>query len=293
MNSSTTRSLEPRAISNTSVDNHIVILRGDAGWSVLPLLELYSTPLSTSPASAPARVISCEINLPLPECQPATQTILHACASASVLSRPPTIYSVTIVSWHSRRLTSFAILPDAVPSALTVEYQSTVCCRVGFWSKAVAAAAGLSCTMGNSQTREVGAGDSSQSRGRSRRHHEYADEGSSSDRLAAASHSSRNGRGSRTDLSFLGIGSSNPDPPLEPRRETKQEREARKLAKEHEAREKERERSMKEEHVDGGFLVTQGVYTGTEDFNKPVVRQLMVNRSEVMCFFFSANIDLV
>jgi hypothetical protein len=33
---------------------------------------------------------------------------------------------------------------------------------------------------------------------------------------------------------------------------------------------------MKEEHVDGGYLVTQGVYVGTEDFNKAVVRQLMV-----------------
>lgn len=42
------------------------------------------------------------------------------------------------------------------------------------------------------------------------------------------------------------------------------------------ARLKERERSMKEEHVDGGYLVTQGVYVGTEDFNKDVVRQLMV-----------------
>jgi hypothetical protein len=41
-------------------------------------------------------------------------------------------------------------------------------------------------------------------------------------------------------------------------------------------REKERERSMKEESVDGGYLVTQGVYTGTEDFSKAVVRQLMV-----------------
>lgn len=39
---------------------------------------------------------------------------------------------------------------------------------------------------------------------------------------------------------------------------------------------KERERSIKEEHVDGGFLVTMGVYTGPEDFNKGVVRQLMV-----------------
>jgi hypothetical protein len=68
------------------------------------------------------------------------------------------------------------------------------------------------------------------------------------------------------------------------RRETKQEREARKLAKEREARLKERERSMKEEHIDGGFCVTQGVYTGTEDFNKAVVRQLMVMFLSPMAF---------
>ena len=60
------------------------------------------------------------------------------------------------------------------------------------------------------------------------------------------------------------------------RRETKQEREARKLEKERIARAKERERSLNEEHVDGGYLVTLGVYTGIEDFNKGVVRQLMV-----------------
>ena len=82
---------------------------------------------------------------------------------------------------------------------------------------------------------------------------------------------------SRPDLSFLGIGSSsNTHSDVPERRETKQEREARKLEKERVARAKERERSIKEEHVDGGFLVTMGVYTGTEDFNKAIVRQLMV-----------------
>jgi hypothetical protein len=86
---------------------------------------------------------------------------------------------------------------------------------------------------------------------------------------------SRGHRGSRPDLSFLGIGSSSHNEVPE-RRETKQEREARKLEKERVARVKERERSLKEEHVDGGYLVTMGVYTGPEDFNKPVVRQLMV-----------------
>ena len=33
---------------------------------------------------------------------------------------------------------------------------------------------------------------------------------------------------------------------------------------------------MKEEHVDGGYLVTMGTYVGPEDFNKQIVRQLMV-----------------
>ena len=81
---------------------------------------------------------------------------------------------------------------------------------------------------------------------------------------------------------MLGIGSPNaagaqPQPPYE-RRETRQEREARRLEKERVARIKERERSIKEEHVDGGYLVTLGTYTGTEDFNKQVVRQLQVCR---------------
>lgn len=88
----------------------------------------------------------------------------------------------------------------------------------------------------------------------------------------------RTRRGSRPDFSFLGIGgSTEPDASsLEARRENKQEREARKAEKERVARLKERERSMREEHVDGGFLVTQGVYVGPEDYNKSIVRQLMV-----------------
>lgn len=101
--------------------------------------------------------------------------------------------------------------------------------------------------------------------------------GSPGERLMTPVYSSRPGRGSRPDIPFLGLGSSsNSEPGPEVRRETKQEREARKLAKEREARLKERERSMKEEHIDGGFCVTQGVYTGPEDFNKAIVRQLMV-----------------
>jgi hypothetical protein len=92
-------------------------------------------------------------------------------------------------------------------------------------------------------------------------------------------YSARSGRGSRPDLSFLGIGGSSNterDPALEPRRETKAEREARRLEKERVLRAQERERSIKEEGVDGAFLVTLGTYTGPEDFSKPVVRQLQV-----------------
>jgi hypothetical protein len=83
-------------------------------------------------------------------------------------------------------------------------------------------------------------------------------------------------RSSRPDISIFGIGPGANTTEVPERRETKQEREARKLEKERVARVKERERSIKEEHVDGGYLVTMGVYTGTEDFNKAVVRQLMV-----------------
>ena len=92
-------------------------------------------------------------------------------------------------------------------------------------------------------------------------------------------YSSRTGRGSRSELSsLLGIGSGidRSGDGLDSRKETKQEREARKLEKERVSREKERDRSMREESVDGGYLVTQGVYTGIEDYNKAVVRQLMV-----------------
>jgi hypothetical protein len=89
----------------------------------------------------------------------------------------------------------------------------------------------------------------------------------------------RRERGSRPDLSFLGIRTAENaerDPALEPRRETKAEREARKLEKDRVLRAQEREQSLKEEGVDGGYLVTLGVYTGPEDYSKPAVRQLQV-----------------
>ncbi|KAK5133409.1 hypothetical protein LTR08_007748 [Meristemomyces frigidus] len=104
---------------------------------------------------------------------------------------------------------------------------------------------------------------------------------SSADRLADQIYAARNGngRGSRHDLSFLSLGRDRGEvtPPERPR-ETKQEKEARRAERERQARVKERERSMREEGVDGGFLVTLGTYTGAEDFNKAVVRQLQIER---------------
>ena len=133
--------------------------------------------------------------------------------------------------------------------------------------------------MGNSQTKEARGHGSSGSR--------VSDSTSLTGRQDGQQNSleapprpahSRQRRGSRPDFSFLGLGGSSDQDAssLEQRRETKVEREARKAEKERIARLKERERSMREEHVDGGYLVTQGVYVGTEDFNKAIVRQFMV-----------------
>lgn len=130
--------------------------------------------------------------------------------------------------------------------------------------------ADLCAKMGNNSTRESRIPDSLRPPGSA-----GGSGPTSPNRPDAAVYTSRGGRGSRPDLSFLGIGS-NTNTEHPERRETKQEREARKLEKERVARALERERSIKEEHVDGGFVVTMGVYTGTEDFNKTVVRQLMV-----------------
>lgn len=90
-------------------------------------------------------------------------------------------------------------------------------------------------------------------------------------------YASRNGRGGRRNLvaAIVGGGSNNEVPE---RKETAAERQLRRLERERIARIEERERSIKEEHVDGGYLVTMGVYTGPEDFNKAIVRQLMIER---------------
>ena len=105
--------------------------------------------------------------------------------------------------------------------------------------------------------------------------------GTSSDNNPVLSSHSAGRRSAAPDFSFLGLsgggGSSDRDAATEARKETRAEKEARKLEKERAARVKERERSMKKEHVDGGYLVTMGTYTALEDFNKLVVRQLIVS----------------
>ncbi|KAH7175339.1 hypothetical protein EDB81DRAFT_2199 [Dactylonectria macrodidyma] len=135
--------------------------------------------------------------------------------------------------------------------------------------------------MGNSNTKESrpdGYDDGAQDRRRSAN----GDPVGLARDLARESGRSRN-RSSRPEISLFGLGSSSSrdrerqDAPFE-RRETRQEREARKLEKERAARAKERERSIREEHVDGGYLVTLGTYTGTEDYSKTVVRQLLIER---------------
>lgn len=100
----------------------------------------------------------------------------------------------------------------------------------------------------------------------------------SSDRSARPANRGRIARGSRPDLSsILSLGVLDREAAQsEQRRETKQEREARRLEKEKIARAEERGRSLRTEGVDGGFLVTLGVYTGPEDYSKATVRQLQV-----------------
>ncbi|KAK5092572.1 SNF1-interacting protein [Exophiala xenobiotica] len=133
--------------------------------------------------------------------------------------------------------------------------------------------------MGNSQTKEArGPASQEHSAGPSG----YRNDPSNSQEAAGrASRREMNPRrGSRPDISsLLGLGGSDPDiSSLEARRESKAEREQRRQEKEKQARLKERERSMREEGVEAGYLVTMGVYVGIEDFSKPLVRQLMIER---------------
>ncbi|KAI2627641.1 hypothetical protein GGR54DRAFT_628745 [Hypoxylon sp. NC1633] len=132
--------------------------------------------------------------------------------------------------------------------------------------------------MGNTHTKEVRGGSRNGPNG------SHLDPGGSSS--GAGYHGElpdRSRRASRPDIGGLGLSfgassnSRHPDTPFE-HRETKQEKEARRLERERVARIKERERSMNEEHIDGGYLVTTGIYTSSEDFSKPIVRQLQVER---------------
>ncbi|KAI9719795.1 MAG: hypothetical protein M1812_003283 [Candelaria pacifica] len=97
------------------------------------------------------------------------------------------------------------------------------------------------------------------------------------EQLSSVNGTSRHERGSRPELSLLGL-EEREGTEAETRRETKQEREARRTERERAIREAERTRSMRDESVEGGYLVTQGVYIGTEDYNKAIVRQLMIER---------------
>src|SRR3954447_18285487 len=102
--------------------------------------------------------------------------------------------------------------------------------------------------MGNSSTKESRGPDSPSSHRRPESAGGTSGPTSPTDRQHPNVYAARNGRGSRPDLSFLGIGSNTTTNSEQPeRRETKQEREARKLEKERVARAKERERSIKEE----------------------------------------------
>ncbi|KAB5582794.1 hypothetical protein GE09DRAFT_283013 [Coniochaeta sp. 2T2.1] len=131
--------------------------------------------------------------------------------------------------------------------------------------------------MGNSNTKESRPGDSA-ARGHRSGH---APDNRSGPSNQADRANARN-RISRGDLNLMlgltGAHNTTAQQTPEQRRETKQEREARRLEKERVARIKERERSIREEHVDGGYLVTMGTYTGPEDFNKQIVRQLQIDR---------------
>ena len=134
--------------------------------------------------------------------------------------------------------------------------------------------------MGNANTKESRGDDG----GRRGLHSALADAGVGSS-TQSGRESSRRNRNTRHDITGLlraaGGSSSHADERPE-RKETKQEREARRLERERVARLQERERSMKEEHVDGGYLVTMGTYVGPEDFNKQIVRQLMVCALKVL-----------
>ncbi|KAF8427869.1 hypothetical protein EV426DRAFT_372012 [Tirmania nivea] len=97
------------------------------------------------------------------------------------------------------------------------------------------------------------------------------------DRDREASERARNLEHALFGLGIVGGSSRSGERTTRNREEEREGREARKREKEIE-REKERQRSLREESCDGGFLVTQGVYTGPQDFKDKVVRHLMLER---------------
>lgn len=130
--------------------------------------------------------------------------------------------------------------------------------------------------MGNTPAKESRTGDAATSH----RHHRSSIAPSFDPSASRDARGSRlRNRSSRNDIgTILGIGpaTSSRVETTHERRETKAEREARRLERERLNRVKEREKSLREENVDGGYLVTMGVYVGPEDFSKLVVRQLQV-----------------
>ncbi|PHH79586.1 hypothetical protein CDD82_2307 [Ophiocordyceps australis] len=128
--------------------------------------------------------------------------------------------------------------------------------------------------MGNSNTKESRSAGNTETAAEAR--------GRRAEDIEPVRHRNRISRGDLGNLFTLQSSSRSRDrdrqnAPFE-RRETRQERDARRLERDRVARAKERDRSMREEHVDGGYLVTLGTYTGIEDFSKPVVRQLQIER---------------
>ncbi|KAH0614452.1 uncharacterized protein H6S33_000088 [Morchella sextelata] len=94
---------------------------------------------------------------------------------------------------------------------------------------------------------------------------------------SSESYSSRGRSRHNLESSLFGLGLTSRETRERDREAEKEAREQRKIEREKE-RLKERERSLREESVDGGFLVTQGVYTGVEDFKDKIVRHLMIER---------------
>ncbi|KAL7266560.1 SNF1-interacting protein [Rhizina undulata] len=95
--------------------------------------------------------------------------------------------------------------------------------------------------------------------------------------LGEESYSTRSRSRHNLESTLFGLGVGSREQRERDREAERESREQRKAEKEKE-RLKERERSMREESVDGGLLVTQGVYTGVEDFKDRIVRHLMIDR---------------